>query len=82
MAPGLRRLYTPRPVAIAVGANGAPSEVDGVGVAAVREAWKVEDRWWAPRELRREYFELALDNGRAVVVFRCTLRDRWYRQRA
>jgi hypothetical protein len=55
--------------------------VDGVEVAAVREEWKVEDRWWAPRELRRDYFELALADGRAVIVFRCTLRDRWYRQR-
>jgi hypothetical protein len=66
---------------VAVGIAGAPREVDGVEVAAVREEWKVEDRWWAPRELRRDYFELALADGRAVVVFRCTLRDRWYRQR-
>jgi hypothetical protein len=51
-------------------------------VAAIRERWRVEDRWWAPRELRRDYFELALADGRAVVVFRCTVRDRWYRQRA
>lgn len=82
MAPGLRRLYAPRPVVVTVDGSGAPREVDGVEVAAVREEWKVEDRWWAPRELRREYFELALTDGRAVVVFRCTLRDRWYRQRA
>jgi len=82
MAPGLRRLYAPRPIAVTVGVAGAPRKVDGVEVTAVREAWKVEDRWWAPRELRRDYFELALADGRAVVVFRCTLRDRWYRQRA
>lgn len=82
MAPGLRRLYAPRPVRVATGPDAVPREVDGVAVAAIREQWRVEDRWWAPRELRRDYFELALADGRAVVVFRCTLRDRWYRQRA
>jgi hypothetical protein len=82
MAPGLRRLYAPKPVAVAVGAGGRPCEVDGTEVVAVREEWKVEDRWWAPKELRRDYFELALADGRATVVFYCTLHDRWYRQRA
>jgi len=82
VAPGLRRLYTPRPIAVTVDAAGVPSEVGGVGVAAVLEKWMVEDRWWAPRELRREYFELALADGRAAVVFRCTVRGCWYQQRA
>jgi hypothetical protein len=82
MAPGLRRLYAPKPVAVAVDEGGRPRAVAGVDVAAIRETWTVEDRWWAPRELRRDYFELALADGRALVVFHCTVRDRWYRQRA
>lgn len=80
---GLRRLYAPKPVRVATGPGGAPRAVDGVAVEAVREEWLVGDRWWTLRPLRRHYFELALADGRAVVVFgsggrRC----RWFRQRA
>ncbi|MGC1166319.1 MAG: hypothetical protein WA862_09425 [Solirubrobacterales bacterium] len=63
-------------------ADGSALAVEGIAVAAVRERWEVDDRWWIPERLRREYFELALVNGRSVVVFRCALSGRWYRQRA
>jgi hypothetical protein len=82
VTPGLRRLYAPRPAAVSSGADGAPVSVDGVAVEALREHWLVDDRWWVPRRLRREYFELVLVDGRAVVVFHCLLADRWFRQRA
>ncbi len=82
MTPGLRHLYAPRPVTVAVDGAGAPHQVDGVAVASVREEWRVEDRWWALKPLRRRYFELALADGRSVVVFHCALTGRWYRQRA
>jgi len=82
VAPGLRRLYSPQPATVATAGDGAPHEVDGVVVAAVREEWLVEDSWWAPKELRRRYFELALVDGRSTVVFNCALSGRWYRQRA
>ena len=80
--PGLRRLYAPERVAVRTDPLGAPAEVDGSRVEAVREEWLVEDRWWTPKPLRRHYFELALGDGRALTVFRCGGRQRWYRQRA
>jgi hypothetical protein len=82
MTPGLRRLYAPEPVTVRADGEGTPLAVDGVAVEAIREAWEVDDRWWIPRRLRRAYFELALLDGRSVVVFRCELSGRWYRQRA
>ncbi|MGV1050386.1 MAG: hypothetical protein ACOYD4_17885 [Solirubrobacterales bacterium] len=82
MTPGLRRLYTPRPIRVQAGPDGVPIEVDGVAVDAVREEWVVDDRWWTPRPLRRRYFELALADGRALTVFRRRGGQRWYRQRA
>jgi hypothetical protein len=82
MTPGLRRLYAPRAARVRLGPGGAPAEVDGVAVEAVREEWLVEDRWWTPRPLRRHYFELALADGRALTVFRLGEGERWYRQRA
>jgi hypothetical protein len=82
MTPGPRRLYAPEPVAVRTVGEGSPLAVDGVAVEAVREQWEVDDRWWIPEKLQRRYFELALANGRAAVVFRCELSGRWYRQRA
>jgi hypothetical protein len=81
MTPGPRRLYAPEPVTVRA-AEGLPVAVAGVAVAAMREQWEVDDRWWIPEQLRREYFELALASGRSTVVFRCALSGRWYRQRA
>jgi hypothetical protein len=82
MTPGPHRLYAPEPVTVRAGGDGMPLAVNRVAVEALRESWKVEDRWWIPQELRREYFELALADGRSIVVFRCVLSGRWYRQRA
>jgi hypothetical protein len=81
MTPGLRRLYAPWRVAVEVDAEGVPLAVGGAEVVAVREEWVVEDRWWTLRRMWRHYFELALIDGRDVVVFRDSAR-RWYQQRA
>jgi hypothetical protein len=80
--PGLHRLYVPITVAVLTDPEGMPTQADGAGVEAVREEWLVEDRWWTPRPLRRHYFELALQDGRALTVFRSPGGQRWYRQRA
>jgi Cdc6-like AAA superfamily ATPase len=48
----------------------------------VREEWRVVDRWWTEKPVRRHYFEVVLENGRNVVVFLDELDDRWYRQSA
>ena len=81
MTPGIRRLYAPRRVEVEVGPEGVPLRVGAVAVAAVREEWLVEDRWWTLRRLWRHYFELALVDGSDTVVFRAG-GGRWYRQRA
>jgi hypothetical protein len=77
-----RRLYLPRRVEVVAGSDGAPRELAGVEVEAVREEWWVEDRWWAPRPVHRRYFELVLADGRDAVVFREGGGGRWFRQRA
>lgn len=82
MTPGIRRLYAPQQVSVRAESTGVPLEVDGAFVHSIREEWVVEDRWWTPKKLRRHYFELALADGRVVVVFRSAVTGRWYRQRA
>jgi hypothetical protein len=47
----------------------------------MREHWVVEDRWWTDEPVRRRYFELALSDGRNIVVFRDLVAGRWLMQR-
>lgn len=78
----MRRLYRPLPVEIAAGADGRPRRIGAKGVASVREEWFVEDGWWTGRgQVSRRYFELVLEDGSDVVVFR-EPNGRWFRQRA
>jgi S-adenosylhomocysteine hydrolase len=76
-----RRLYAPRRVEVET-AGDVPRAVAGVAVEAMREQWRVEDRWWTERPVLRSYFELVLVDGRDAVVFLEQSSGRWYRQRA
>ena len=78
----LRRLATPRPMAVQTGERGVPTMVRSLPVEAMLEDWVVEDRWWTSRPVRRRYFELVLTGGRNVVVFKDLVGGRWFVQRA
>ncbi len=73
-------VYWPEPVEVDMSTEGVPLSIAGVAVEAVREQWLVEDQWWTQRPITRRYFELALVDGRCVVVFNET--GRWFTQRA
>lgn len=77
-----RPLQRPHPVAVEADERGRPMRVAGRLVEQECERWVVEDAWWTPRPLRRRYFELLLEGGVDVVVFRDVARGRWYRQAA
>jgi hypothetical protein len=62
--------------------GGVPNVVDRMGVAAVREEWRVVDRWWTEEPVERRYFEALLETGRNVVVFRDEASGAWFRQSA
>jgi hypothetical protein len=64
------RVNKPWPVPVQADADGTPRTVGRLAVESVREEWLVEDGWWTQRPLRRRYFELVLEDGSDVVVFR------------
>ena len=76
-----RRLNEPTAARVVVD-DEVPTAINRVGVASVREEWHVVDRWWTEEPVRRRYFEVVLDNGRNVVVFRDELTGNWFRQQA
>jgi hypothetical protein len=51
-------------------------------VASVREEWRVADRWWTEQPIRRRYFDLVLESGENVAVFRDEEQGAWFRQKA
>jgi hypothetical protein len=74
-----RALNMPRPARVR-SRDGAPREIDGERVEAVRESWLVEDRWWMDRPLRRRYWETVSVRGRNLVVFHDLCAGGWFTQ--
>ena len=78
----LRRLSDPVAAAVVAGESGRPERIDGRAVEALRESWLVEDRWWTDAPLRRRYWEVVVDGGRCLVVFRDLEGGGWFAQPA
>ena len=82
VAPGkAARFNAPRAARVEANASGCPREVNHQAVAFVREEWRVVDRWWTEEPLSRRYFEVVLETGQSMVVFRDEERGSWFSQR-
>ena len=75
------RLNAPRPALVEANASGVPRLVNRQSVALVREEWRVVDRWWTEEPVHRRYFDVVLETGRNVVVFRDEELGGWFSQR-
>jgi hypothetical protein len=76
-----RALNEPRAALVEEGFDGTPRRVNRQPVAVVREEWRVLDRWWTEEPVARRYFEVVLESGQNVVVFRDEERGGWFSQR-
>jgi len=77
-----RRLNAPRPALVEAQAGGIPNRVNRQSVAAVREEWRVVDRWWTDDPIARRYFDVVLETGENAVVYRDHDAGSWFMQRA
>jgi hypothetical protein len=77
----VERVNAPRAALVKASFDGTPSRVDREGVELIREEWRVVDRWWTEEPVSRRYFEVVLESGRNVVVFRDQEQGAWYTQR-
>jgi hypothetical protein len=81
-ARALRPLAVPRPVRVIATPAGLPHAVMVGGrrrlVAGVREDWLVQDRWWTDEPVDRHYFDLLLEPGRPLVVYREAGSGAWF----
>jgi hypothetical protein len=76
------RLNAPRPALVETGFGGAPRVVNRQLVSLVREEWRVVDRWWTDEPVNRRYFEVVLEGGQNVCVYRDVLAGAWFTQNA
>ena len=76
------RLNAPRPALVETSFDGTPELVNRQLVALVREEWRVVDRWWTDEPVDRRYFEVVLESGQNVCVYRDRERECWFTQRA
>jgi hypothetical protein len=75
------RLNAPRAALVESGVDGSPCVVNRQQVAFVREEWRVVDRWWTEEPLDRRYYEVVLESGQNVCVYRDQERGCWFTQR-
>ncbi|GIW12988.1 MAG: hypothetical protein KatS3mg062_0427 [Tepidiforma sp.] len=86
-APGgarsLRFLNQPRGLAVEADEQGTPRAIAWQGrfrrVAAILERWRVDDEWWR-EEIARLYYEVELEGGRRLTVFRDLVAGGWFVQ--
>jgi hypothetical protein len=76
------RLNPPRPALVEAGVDGVPRRVNREAVVAVREEWRVVDRWWTDEPIDRRYFDVVLESGRNTAVYRDRETASWFTQRA
>ena len=76
------RLNAPRPALVEARLDGSPCSVNREAVTVIREEWRVVDRWWTDEPVDRRYFEVVLESGRNVCVYRDRERRCWFTQRA
>jgi hypothetical protein len=81
-SPTLGRLNAPRAALVETECDGAPRTVNRQRVALVREEWRVVDRWWTDEPVDRRYFEVVLEGGQNVCVYRDGERQCWFSQKA
>jgi len=51
-------------------------------VAVVREEWRVVDRWWTDEPVDRRDFDVVLESGQNVCVYRDQEASAWFTQNA
>ena len=81
----LRRLNTPRPCEVRAATNGVPVALLRSGrwaqVTDVLDRYRTDDRWWTGGPISRTYYEVLLDDGQVVTIFRDLIGAGWYEQR-
>ena len=64
----------------------APSVIQGPwrawAVESVMDRLEIDDEWWGGESISRMCYQLVVDSGRVVIVYRDLIDGNWYQQNA
>ena len=49
-------------------------------VSELLDHWRIDDEWWRAEEISRMYYEVILNSGRRIIIFKDLITDLWYTQ--
>ena len=49
-------------------------------VVNIEDRWRIDDEWWRQEPISRLYFEVTLDSGQRMVLYKDLISDGWFRQ--
>ena len=49
-------------------------------VILIQDMWEIVDEWWRPNSIARRYYQVGIDNGTVIVIFRDLFNGTWYKQ--
>ena len=79
----IRPLNAPLPLTVLVDRAGRPRAVTSghlLRVSSITDRWRVDEGWWRGPGVSRLYFEVLLEDGHRLTLFRDLGTGRWYRQ--
>jgi hypothetical protein len=50
-------------------------------IEALQEVWRVSEAWWREEPVRRTYYQVLVDGGRALTLFEDEETGQWYEQK-
>jgi hypothetical protein len=49
-------------------------------VVNIEDRWRIDDEWWRQEAISRLYYEVTLDSGQQMVIFKDMINGGWFRQ--
>lgn len=84
-ADSIRPLNPPVPLEVAENERQRPAAVRLQGrwwrVVAIDDLWNVDEEWWRDQPVVRMYYEVRIEAGRRLAIFRDLAGGGWYQQR-
>jgi hypothetical protein len=74
---------TPEPVRVEEDASGLPLAVGlkrRQRIASIEDRWRIDDEWWRTESISRFYYNVLLEDGQRLVLYKDLVSGEWHRQ--
>ena len=82
----IRPLNRPELVQVEEGEDHGPATIVSNGrmarVTSVEDMWEIVDEWWRVSPIARRYYQVGVEGGATMTVFRDLISGAWYGQQA